>query len=111
MFFFFAAVVRYRKYSVEFVKRLITIRVSLGWLNSNNNYRKIGSLTCILFGILVYIRRGKFYRQHFDLVSKYYVGLKTLLLQGLSGPEFNDYLVYRFRKIICKKYFLIISGR
>ena len=26
---------------------------------------------------------SKFYRRHFDIVSKYNVGLKTLLLQGL----------------------------
>ena len=26
---------------------------------------------------------SKFYRRHFDKVSKYYVGLKTLLLKGL----------------------------
>ena len=31
---------------------------------------------------------SKFYRRHFDLVSKYNVGLKSLLLQGLSEPEF-----------------------
>ena len=31
---------------------------------------------------------SKFYRRHFDIVSKYNVGLKTLLLQGLSEPEF-----------------------
>ena len=31
---------------------------------------------------------SKFYRRHFDIVSKYYVGLKRLLLQGLSEPEF-----------------------
>ena len=30
---------------------------------------------------------SKFYRRHFDIVSKYNVGLKTLL-QGLSEPEF-----------------------
>ena len=41
---------------------------------------------------------SKFYRRHFDIVSKYYVGLKTLLLQGLSEPEFNGDLVYKFRK-------------
>ena len=29
---------------------------------------------------------SKFYRRHFDIVSKYNVGLKTLLLQGLSEP-------------------------
>ena len=40
------------------------------------------------------------YRRHFDIVSKYNVGLKTLLLQGLSEPEFYGDLVYKFRKII-----------
>ena len=46
-----------------------------------------------------------FYRRHFDIVSKYNVGLKTLLLQGLSEPEFYGDLVYKFRKIIGKNDF------
>ena len=29
---------------------------------------------------------SKFYRRHFDIVSKYDVGLKPLLLEGLSEP-------------------------
>ena len=33
-------------------------------------------------------------------MSKYNIGLKTLLLQGLSEPEFYGDLVYKFRKII-----------
>ena len=33
------------------------------------------------------------------------VGLKTLLLQGLSQPEFYGDLVYKFRKIIGKNDF------
>ena len=48
---------------------------------------------------------SKFYRQHFDRVSKYNVGLKTLFLQGLSEPEFYDNLLYKFRKIIGKNDF------
>ena len=40
---------------------------------------------------------SKFYRRLFDIVSKYN-GLKTLLLQGLSEPEFYGDLVYKFRK-------------
>ena len=48
---------------------------------------------------------SKFYRRHFDLVSKYN-GLKTLLLQGPSEPEFYGDLVYKFRKIIGKYDFL-----
>ena len=35
-------------------------------------------------------------------MSKYNVGLKTLLLQGLSEPEFYGDLMYKFRKIIGK---------
>ena len=45
---------------------------------------------------------SKFYRRHFDLLSKYNVGLKTLLLQGLSEPEFYGDMAYEVRKIIGK---------
>ena len=45
---------------------------------------------------------SKFYRRHFDIVSKYNVELKILLLQDLSEPEFYGDLVYKFRKIIGK---------
>ena len=38
-------------------------------------------------------------------MSKYHVGLKTLLLEGLSELEFYWYLVYKFRKIIGKNDF------
>ena len=48
---------------------------------------------------------SKFYQRHINIVSKYNVGLKTLLLQGLSEPEFYGDLVYKFRKIIGKNDF------
>ena len=48
---------------------------------------------------------SKFFRRHFDIVSKYKAGLKTPLLQGLSEPEFYGDLVYKFRKIIGKNDF------
>ena len=41
---------------------------------------------------------SKFYRRHYELVSKFNVGLKTLLRQGLSEPEFYSDLVYKFQK-------------
>ena len=44
-------------------------------------------------------------------MSKYDVGLETLLLEGLSEPDFFGDLVYKFRKIIGKDDFLIISKR
>ena len=48
---------------------------------------------------------SKFYRRHFDFVSNYNVGLKTLLLQGHSEPEFYSDLVYKFRKVVGKNDF------
>ena len=40
---------------------------------------------------------SKFYRRHSDLVSKFDVGLKSLLQQGLSESEFYGDLAYKFR--------------
>ena len=48
---------------------------------------------------------SRFHRRHFDIVSKYNVGLRTLLLQGLSEPEFYGDSVSKFRKIIGKNDF------
>ena len=48
---------------------------------------------------------SKFYRRHFELVSKYNTGLRSLLQQGLSEPEFYGDLVYKFRKIVGKTEF------
>ena len=43
---------------------------------------------------------SKFYRRHYELVSKFNVGLKTLLHQGLSEPEFYGDFVYKLKKLI-----------
>ena len=42
---------------------------------------------------------SKFYRRHNELISKFNVGLKTLLHEGLSEPEFYGGLVYKFKKL------------
>ena len=43
---------------------------------------------------------SKFYRRYYDLISKFQVGLKSLLSQGLSEPEFYGDLVYKLKKIV-----------
>ena len=43
---------------------------------------------------------SKFYRRHYELGSKFKVGLKSLLQQCLSEPEF--YGDYKLRKIVSK---------
>ena len=40
---------------------------------------------------------SKFYRRHYELVSKFNVGLKTLLHQGLSESKSYDDVVYKFK--------------
>ena len=43
---------------------------------------------------------SKFYRRYYNSISKFQVGLKSLLLQGLSEPEFYGDLVYELKKIV-----------
>ena len=45
---------------------------------------------------------SKFYRRHFGIVSGCDVGLRALLLQGLSEPEFYGDLVYGFGEVVGK---------
>ena len=50
---------------------------------------------------------SKFYRRHYELVSKFNVGLKALLHQGLSEPDLYGDLIYKFKKIVGRLIFLI----
>ena len=45
---------------------------------------------------------SKFYRRHYELVSKFKVGLKSLLQQSLSEPEFYGDFVYKLRKFFSR---------
>ena len=42
----------------------------------------------------------KFYRRHYELISKFNVETKTLLREGLSEPEFYGDLVNKFKKLL-----------
>ena len=48
---------------------------------------------------------SKLYRRYSDLISKFKVGLKSLLRQGLSEPEFYGDLVYKLKKIVGSIFF------
>ena len=43
---------------------------------------------------------SNFYRRYYDLISKFQVGLKSLLRQGILEPEFYGELVYKLMKIV-----------
>ena len=50
---------------------------------------------------------SKFYRQYYDLISKFQVGLKSLLGEGLSEPDFYGDLVYKLKKIVGSNIFSV----
>ena len=54
---------------------------------------------------------SKFYHRHYELISKFNVGLKTLLREGLSEPEFYGDLVNKFRKLIGRNDFSFQFGK
>ena len=60
----------------------------------------VGSDCISSWSLLIFLLFSKFYRRHYELVSKFNVGLKTLLHQGVSEPEFFGDLVYKFQKIV-----------
>ena len=43
---------------------------------------------------------SKFYRRYYELISKFQIGHKSLLSQGLSEPEFYGDFVYNLKKIV-----------
>ena len=48
---------------------------------------------------------SKFYRRYCDLISKFQIGLKSLLRQVLPEPEFYFDLVYKLKKIVSSNNF------
>ena len=50
---------------------------------------------------------SKFYRRHYELISKFNVCLKTLLREGLSELESYGDLVYKFKKLIGRNDFSV----
>ena len=77
-------------YGVYFSQFIRFARVS-SHADDFNTRNKVLTATLLRQGYRYHkIRKAlsKFYRRHFDIVSKYNVGLKTLLLQGLSEPNF-----------------------
>ena len=52
-------------------------------------------------GIINFTKRfSKYYIRYYDLISKFQVGLKFLLRQGLLEPDFYCDLVYKLKKIV-----------
>ena len=87
-----------------YISQLIRFARVSSHVTDFNTRNKLRTAKLLNQGYRYHIRKlrkafSKFYRRHSDLDSKSNVGLKSLLQQGLSEPEFYGDLVYKFRKI------------
>ena len=66
-----------------------------------------------LFGLLEYLviwLTSKFYRRHYELISKYDTGLKTLLLQGPPESElYGDLVVPVLVSLFVALWFILLG--
>ena len=84
-----------------YISQLITIARECSHLEYFNARNKCLTAKLLKQGYQYHKLRkafSKLYRQHYELISKFNVGLKCLLHQGLSEPEFYGDLVYKFKK-------------
>ena len=91
-------------------RRFCRILIRLNVINVNSEYcvKRVNFSFCLrLFITRTFCSRimtcktfSKFYRRYYDLISKFQVGLKSLLRQGLSEPDFYGDLVYKLKKIV-----------
>ena len=80
-----------------YISQLIRFARVSSHVDEFNNRNKVLTAKLLRQGYRYHkIRKAfsKFCRRHFDIVSKYNVGLKILLLEGLSEPQFFWDLVY-----------------
>ena len=86
-----------------YISQLIYFARASSYVTDYNTQNKLITQKLLKQGYLYNIHCktfSKFYRQYYDLISKFQVGLKSLLCQGLSEPEFYVDLVYKLKKIV-----------
>ena len=86
----------------EYISQLIRFALVCSHVDDFNTRNKCLTAKLLKQGYRYHKLRkafSKFYRRHYELISKFNFGLKSLLHQGLSEPEFYGDLVYKFKKI------------
>ena len=85
-----------------YISQLIRFARASSYVTDFNTRNKIVNSELLKQGCRYHKLRkifSKFYTRYYDLISKFQVGLKSLLLQGRSEPEFYGDLVYKLKKI------------
>ena len=72
------------------------------------DFNALIKFNCRAIGILTLKKFSKFYRRHYEF--DFMVGLKSLLQQGLSEPEFYGDLVYKLKKKMLVALIFLISS-
>ena len=86
-----------------YISQLIRFARASSYITDFNTRNKLLTQKLLKLGYQYHKLRNtfsKFYRRYYDLISKFQVGLKSLLRQGLSEPEFYCDLVYKLNKIV-----------
>ena len=83
-------VLRSTSYGV-YISQLIRFARASNYITDLNTCKKFLTQKLLKLGYWYHKLRktfSKFYRRYYDLISKFQVGLESLLRQGLSKPEF-----------------------
>ena len=102
MLFLDGDVTRFTSYGV-YISQLICFARASSFVTDSNTRNQLLTQKLLKQGYRYHKLRktfSKFYRRYYDLISKFQVGLKSLLRQGLSEPEFYGDLVYILKKIV-----------
>ena len=86
-----------------YISQLVRFARASGYVTDFNTRIKLLTQKLLEQGYLYHKLRKTFskcYRRYYDLISKFQVGLKSLLRQGLSEPELYRDLVYKLKKIV-----------
>ena len=86
-----------------YISQLIRFAIASSYVTDFNTRNKLLSQTLLKQGYWYHKLRktfSKFYRRYYDLISKFQVGLKSLLRQGHLEHEFYGDLVYKLKKIV-----------
>ena len=96
------AVLHSTSYGV-FICKLIRFARASGHVADFNTHNKMLTQKLLKHGYQYHKLRktfSKFYRRYYHLISKFQIGLKCLLRQGLSEPEFYGDMVYKMKRFV-----------
>ena len=82
------------------ISQLIRFARTSSYVTDFNTRNKLLTHKILKQGYRYHKTFSKFYRRYYDLISKFQVGLKSILRQELSEPEFYGDLVYKLKKIV-----------